>query len=432
MKHSHSQQTPPTTTTTRALRARVPRFRGALVAATLVTGVVCAAVVGGAVAVQPAVAAEVANAITGETLAKTEFDAWERVQLDFTWAVPDSAQAGDTFQLVLPAELTLPSTASFSLLSPSGEVVATAVWNGKIATFTLTDYVNNRTDVNGSGYFMIEWDLGETGTQPGTFDLTLGGKVVTVTFPGTGEPGPETKPDPNPYKFGGWERSDQGVDAPDSALGWAIRLPENDEVGVPGPITITDIVGPGQAIDCDSIYASSAMDWHSSAEWTEFPSSRFTVVSCSASTFTVTLDQLNPGEWAYLEYTSSITDSTLGTFTNSADISNTATTTPVGSGLKRDEAGGNGQGIVPTTTAPPTAPATTTPPTTPASTPPATTAAATGAPAVAGKPTVGTLANTGDNPVGLIALAGGILIVGASAAVIAARLRPTSRGNSHS
>lgn len=73
------------------------------------------------------------------------------------WVVPNGTQAGDTFQVVLPADpfsgITSPN---FTLTDTDGSVVANAVVVGRTVTFTMTAYAANHVNVRGTAEFMAK------------------------------------------------------------------------------------------------------------------------------------------------------------------------------------------------------------------------------------------------------------------------------------
>ena len=118
------------------------------------------------------VAAPVSNAITGVSIRESTIGLADILTLDLTWAVPDSAVAGDFFELQLPAELIVSPELTFPLRDPDGNIVANAAVSGQVVTFTLTDFVNDHVDVVGTAFF--ESRLNSTIVAPET--------TIDVTF----------------------------------------------------------------------------------------------------------------------------------------------------------------------------------------------------------------------------------------------------------
>lgn len=314
-------------------------------------------------------AAELPPAVTAATLSTTTFGPWDGVRLDVEWAVPDSAQPGDTFTVDLPPELVPVSTVPFDLLGPDGAVVARAVWEGSTAVVTLTDYVDGRTGVGGTGFFEVQWNTELLGTDPVTTVVTIAGQSVTVTMtgPGTGPPSPTAA------KWAYWNRPDQGTTEPGEALTWEVRLPASD-AGSQGPVTVTDDLGPGQAMVCGTVQVravSSAPE--SPVTWFgEDSPERIVDLDCGPSGLTLVLDEIRADEFVTLSYAVDLTDPSLGEYTNVAEISTTTDSTVVGAEKQRATAGGDGSGVTEETPGPeptdpePTDPAPTDPePTTP-------------------------------------------------------------------
>ena len=105
--------------------AKVLPRRVAIIGAVLLLGL---AWVVGASQLTRASAATIDNAITGINIEQKSAGTYDAMKLDLTWAVPDSASAGDTFTLTLPKELQSSTTASISS-RPTGRSWRTPRWS---------------------------------------------------------------------------------------------------------------------------------------------------------------------------------------------------------------------------------------------------------------------------------------------------------------
>lgn len=319
------------------------------------TAVAATALFGGVAPAAPASAAEVADAITSVTTDKSSYGYYERVTLNFDWAVPDSTSAGDTFTLNSPNELKALSLAKFPLRAADGSVVANAEWDGKTVTFTLTDYVDTHDQVSGSGFLTVQWDHSSTPETSAPIVLEFNGTAVEVVIEDKPAPTPpctENCPEPTPKptsrtlgKSGGWtDGSYEGTRDDTNNIWWSVRLPGSED-GFDGPIAIVDTVSAGSTIECDTIAVTTQITLENSASKTAVDPSRYTVV-CSAEEFTLTLDSIAPAEFITVNYKGTITDQDSGTYGNQVVATIGGATAEKGKLVKRTEtAGGVGGGI---------------------------------------------------------------------------------------
>ena len=168
----------------------------------------------------------------------------QAMRLNLTWAVPDSAQAGDTFTLKLPDALDS-LTSGFDLLAPDGSVVAIAKVV-KVVTFTLTDYADTHNDGPRAAFFWVRWSKSEaTVTGPVHLDFTAGSETFHDTVTKTGTTGAPSRTAPHKNGFCTHIGTVTGTDA----LSWTLDSSS-------GPFTtakFTDSLGPGQTYDCASV-----------------------------------------------------------------------------------------------------------------------------------------------------------------------------------
>jgi Bacterial Ig domain len=298
-------------------------------------------------------AATIDNAITSVSIKQASAGPNTPMELDLTWAVPDSASAGDTFTLDLPGELKS-NTSAFDLLAPDGSVVAKAVVVNGVVTFTLTDYVDSHNDVHGTAFFSVRFDNATTPTSgPVSLTFTAGSKVFHDTVNKTGV-GPINRA--GPRKVGFWTHLGTVTGA--DALTWTVDSP----TGPFDKVTFHDTVGAGQSIDCGSLtyVAGSGLDANGRpTKFTALGAKRVLGSTCAAGSLTVTLGPATADEVLRIRYLTNVTDSSLASYSNSADV--TVDGTKVGSvstKVRVQGAGGNGSGTSSPTTSPSTSPST--------------------------------------------------------------------------
>lgn len=287
-----------------------------------------------------AAAAEIDGAITGVNISQTSAGPFENMKLNLTWAVPDSASAGDTFTLTLPPELDS-VTNGFNLLAPDGSVVAVAKVVGQVVTFTLTDYVDTHNDVNGGAFFSVRWDKVNSPTSgPVELDFTTSTKVFHDTV--IKEAGSGTVNRTKPRKVGNW--IDPDVHSGADALRWTIDSPN-------GPFdkaTFTDTVGAGQAINCSSVIYQLGKNLDASGHAGSFsPLSSAKVISssCSAGGLTLVAGPILADQIIRIRYLVSITDDSLSSYRNSVAVTVDGTSYgSVSDQVKVQAAGGSGTG----------------------------------------------------------------------------------------
>lgn len=161
----------------------------------------------------------------------------EHLRVDASWSVPDGAVSGQTFGFTLPSEFA-GFTGSFAVPAdddPSQTVAECTVSADRppIVTCTLTDYVDGRSDISGSLWFLVSAAEETTDT---TVDFTVDGELVPVPIPGggiIGDPLPST-----PEKWA-WQTAD-------GRLAWQLMIPGSAFPGI-DPLTIDDTLTPAGA-----------------------------------------------------------------------------------------------------------------------------------------------------------------------------------------
>lgn len=341
-------------------RPEPPRLAHAAVRAAAVLSLGSLSLAVAAVAAPAAVSAEISSAVTSVSLAKTDFWAWESVRANLGWSVPDSARAGDTFSLRLPDELVPASTVGFDLRDQDGVRVATAVWEGSTAVVTLDDFVEGRTGVSGSIFFDVVWNRELMGTAPTERVLDLFGTPVTVTVLGDGD---DVAPEQSVGTWGYWHRADQGVVEPLGAVGWRTRFPSRDD-GFDGPVTVTQTLDLGQALDCGSLSVTGKVGpGTETPEYSVLPAmrERVKILGCSPAGFILELDEIRPGEMLMGDFTADLTEGERLELSTEVTIEYSGVEQETSAQLRRTLSGGEGTGAV--VPAPPTSPPGPVPPT---------------------------------------------------------------------
>jgi uncharacterized surface anchored protein len=320
--------------TTKVLPRRV-----AVIGAVLMLGL---AWVVGASQLTRASAATIDNAITSVSIKQASAGPNTAMELDLTWAVPDSSNSGDTFTLKLPAALSSMTT-SFDLLAPDSSVVAKATVVNGLVTFTLTNYVDTHNNVHGSAFFAVRWSKAESSvTGPVTLDFTAGSEVFhdVVTKTGTGTTAPRT----NPHKSGFW--TNVGTVTGTDALTWTL----DSGSGPFNTAKFTDHLSAGQTYDCSTL-RFRLLKIDSTGAITSIatlPASKVISSSCTTSSLSATLGPAVAGQVLRVTYMTDVTDPNLTTYSNSADINIDGTkTSTVSSSVKVQKAGGSGSGNTP-------------------------------------------------------------------------------------
>ncbi len=200
-------------------------------------------------AVPPAAQAAELDAITAVTVVEPTGDIhlYDTLRLEGTWAVPDSAQPGDTFSLAFPTTPRLVGVSStFPLRDPDGAVVGTCTVTASAITCTLSDYVLTHDNVRGTLFFQVK---AEETTDVDTVTFTTGdGDPITVEIPGGGV-GPQ-RPEPVPT-----DATKSGVQTTDGRIEWYIWVPGRLLSGERP--TLTDTATPGLTLLPDTVAIGS-------------------------------------------------------------------------------------------------------------------------------------------------------------------------------
>jgi len=295
-------------------------------------------------------AAVVPQAITNVSIRQTSTTVGSGMTLDLTWRVPDGTRAGDTFSLTLPSELSVLGGTDFALRDATqpgpGAVVANASVVGRVVTFTVTDYAESHTGVNGSAYFTVELSRS---VQPGPHDLVFTADGTIFRDQITVGVLPQNDYSTTATKWAKWLPPDSpGVPAEDKLL-WSITGPR---VTGPSPVTFTDTPGPGQAINCASftLWSGTANIGGALVGTAFVPANRMNVLECSDSKAVVQVvpTSADVGKVFMLLGRSRVTDTTLNAYTNSGSVAVGGGSIPVTTVVAG--AGGQGTGSATSTT----------------------------------------------------------------------------------
>ncbi|WP_337003367.1 Ig-like domain-containing protein [Microbacterium sp. LB12] len=165
---------------------------------------------------------------------------WDQVRVDAQWSVPDGAVGGQTFGFTLPQEF---ARAGMSFSVPSAEDPSQTIAEctvstdaAPVVTCTLTDYVNGRTGVTGSLWFMASAD---EQTTVSTVEFVVDGKITRVEVPGGGI-GPAAPLPTEPQKWS-WQTDD-------GRIAWQLTLPGARFSGATSIVVDDALTGPGAGL----------------------------------------------------------------------------------------------------------------------------------------------------------------------------------------
>lgn len=210
----------------------------------VIAGLVAAVGLGGAVlGASPASAADYdypgaidpASIVVTTTDGSPETTVNERLRIDARWSVPDGATAGQTFGFTLPVEFAgFASTFTIPASEDPSRNVAECTVSGDdapVVTCTLTDYVDGRSGVTGSLWFVVSADQE---TRESTVTFVVDGTSTPVAVPGGGI-GPGDALPQEPAKWS-WTTDD-------GRIAWMVMVP-GSSVGDADSITIDDELQP--------------------------------------------------------------------------------------------------------------------------------------------------------------------------------------------
>ncbi len=356
---------------------------------------------------QRASAADVTGGVTTNTTVNTaghpgnppQYEAWERVRMEMTWAVQpgQAVTSGDHFTIPVDPNLDPASFIPFTLRAPDGQIVANAEVVPAPAPghirFVFTDYVNTHGNLSGTAFLELSFDQSKLDADEPWTDLEVYGTTLRVNSPG---PGPDGTTD---YKYGYW-RINQAValerhpvtgvlvNTDEAQIRWGVQFMTRVGGQDWSSVTIVDTPVLGSEFACPDTVTGYRAE-NPGDPWTVLPASRVNVVDCASDRLEVTLTKqaddhgifrlemnawiaTNPaGQPVHVVDGVEVTGFPPNGFTNTVSLnyegkrSVTHTTT-----LRRANQGGDGSGIVPPVTpptppTPPTAPPPTTPPPTP-------------------------------------------------------------------
>ncbi|OYO02224.1 hypothetical protein CGZ96_02440 [Enemella evansiae] len=159
-------------------------------------------------------AAVIPNAITGVTITRADgtdgpLRQYNRLRVDATWAVPDTAQPGDTFSLTIPegGPDIKAYTSTFDMRDPDGNVVGTCTATTNQIDCTLGDYVATHDNVQGTLFFEGQANQAYDGDK---VTWISDGNEIEITLPGGGGVIGSDLPRPTESAKSGWEDLEGG------------------------------------------------------------------------------------------------------------------------------------------------------------------------------------------------------------------------------
>jgi hypothetical protein len=190
-----------------------------------------------------------------------------------TWAVPDSATAGDTFTVNFPAAVEGYSN-EFDMRDPDGEVIGHCIVDIDSFVCTLSDYVDTHNNVSGWVEFTATFREGTTEDHV-IFETGNGVDIIVPVDGGVGVP---DKPVPTEVQKYGYLLIDG------ETIRWEIVLPGSSLVPVNGqPVVVTDAYDPALSFN----KADLKVVWFPTSQWPEYSGYTVLTEGSGAGTYTV-------------------------------------------------------------------------------------------------------------------------------------------------
>jgi LPXTG-motif cell wall-anchored protein len=181
----------------------------------------------------PASAAEVDGVTSVDIVNPPPYVTEQQYQVNATWAVPDSAQPGDTFTLNFPDAL-VGFGATIDLPDADGNIVGTCVVTNSQFVCTLSDFVLTHNNVHGTLHFNAKFTE-SFDEEEITFETGNGSTIVTDVEGGVDDVDPELPQ--SPVKFG-------YVNNDGETMTWNIQVPSEDFGSDTNPIITDDYDAP--------------------------------------------------------------------------------------------------------------------------------------------------------------------------------------------
>ena len=233
----------------------------------------------------PASAAALTGVIKSVTVTPTNPGVNDLITTHLSYCVPNGTQAGDTFSLTLPSQMT-GFPLKFAITDASGGVVATAsVVPGPpaVATFTMTSYAQTHNVGNVCGTAKITSHLGNSSYAGQTITLTYtdnGGQ--TFTNPITVKPVTATNHG-HARKNGLFTTGDQCTSVAKDCITWRLLTP----LGPWTSGTYTDKATAGQSFDCATVVVQIGTATGTNGSFNN-PKPYSATVTCSTTSLKVT------------------------------------------------------------------------------------------------------------------------------------------------
>ncbi len=192
------------------------------------------------------------------------FISWQKVRIDVTWAVSDSAASGDWFTVPLDPRLDAGAFVPVNLVDSDGRAIANATLVTDAAgaeriRFEFTPYGGQLSNRSGTGFFRVNFasDFVTAVAAGATQVATVYGRALTVQreFPPDGL---------SNFTFGWWSPTEGQAIATDAVgaltqttnpqIGWGVQLATLSPSGADwATATIVDTPGRGWAYRCDDL-----------------------------------------------------------------------------------------------------------------------------------------------------------------------------------
>ncbi|WP_096304658.1 Ig-like domain-containing protein [Jatrophihabitans sp. GAS493] len=330
--------------------------------------------------------------------------AFSTVKATFSGTISNGHCAGDSFSFGIPAALRVQDGAVYLLKSPDGSTVATMNVTGQTVRVTFSTYVQTHEQVAVTGFLSAQ--INDSAAPGATQQLswTFGG--TTVTTPVTMASCPNCSIMPTDLRKHG--------DYTGHALLAVVNLPTSTASNESFSFSDT-LTSPGQAMACSEAVTTDGFTqlnaWGNPTDVQTGPTPVITSCTASKLTGTVVVPAVGTVVRAYIPI--SVTDASRSSWTDTADATAAGTSWSAPATISELDGGGEGVGVVPTSTAiatpSPAAPS-------PAEqSPSAETASGSG------------LANTGSRTTGLLVLAACLLLLGGAAVAGSSRRRQGGR-----
>lgn len=274
------------------------------------------------------------DAVTSITVTPTEVEVNDVVNVNFSAVLTEGGCEGDFIRIPLPPELK-GLNGTFPIRHADGTLIAEMVVTNGMVTITFNDYLETHENVRFNGFLKARvTNVVEPGED---YDLEWNvGNEVFIT-PITTVPCDDCNPeDLEASKFAEYQAG------PPPYVRFAITTAATQSANE--RIRITDVVGAGQELACDSMtmQIGDSVDAWGNVEW-DGTFTGFTVDSCNAGQVTVSLSSTAAGQFFRLNGRAYTTEERQS-YTDSADVTQAGETTGVRAVAELTDGGGDVDG----------------------------------------------------------------------------------------